>query len=350
MQKLPILLDQINQSFDLTIEPVASGLGQAHSTGITLRSELYNNLIAKTQGEFGSEVLQFGISPESYMRYKNGRVSSIVKGESGFKSHEGFEAVKMVNIVDSIFTEVSQFLTNRVMSEFQILTNHVFSSINLMQANLLNQALYLKEQEHIEDLISFQDFFSEINDELGDISASRERSSAYIGNLIDIRKSTYKTYNYFIKKLQNWPNQISFVDLNGNYLPIDYNALQNDYCFCRQAINCYMITLVYEYVIAGAVDDKSCEKIVKKIQFFLAKFHGADQQIKFALNQRDSANRSWHWYYRPDKQNDSSAIGWFFSQFQTDPDFEITKVKEVFKRSRALLSCIPLIEEKAGNK
>lgn len=346
MQNLPMLLDQINQSFDLSIKPVIREHGRGSTSGIELSSELYNRLVAKTQNEFGGEVLQFAISPESYMRYKNGRVSSIVKGESGFKTHEGFEAVRMVNIVDSIFTEVNQFLTNRVMNEFQVLTNNIFSSINLMQRNLLNQALYLKEQDHVEDLVSFQDFFSEINNELGDISTSSERSSAYIVNLIDIRKKTYKTYNYFINKLQNWPYQISSSDVYGNYSSIDYNALQNDYCFCRQAINCYMITLVYEYVITGSIDDKSCEKIVKKIESFLNKFRQADGQIKFALNQRDASNKSWHWYYRQDKQNDSGSIGWFLNQFQSDSNFEITKVREVFAKSKEFLKCIPIFEAK----
>ncbi|TOK92330.1 hypothetical protein, partial [Vibrio parahaemolyticus] len=84
--------------------------------------------LANAESRFGQEVLQFGISPENYMRYKNGKVSSIVKGDAGFQSHEGFEAVKMVNLVDSIFGEVSQFYTNQILSEFQDLTNNIFTS------------------------------------------------------------------------------------------------------------------------------------------------------------------------------------------------------------------------------
>lgn len=346
MQNLPMILSQINTSFDFSIRPLSEFPQGNRAAEIKLSTELYNHLVDKTQDEFGGELLQFSISPESYMRYKNGRVSSIVKGESGFKTHEGFEAVRMVNIVDSIFTEVNQFLTNRVMSEFQVLTNNIFSSISLMQGSLLNQALYLKEQEHVEDLVSFQDFFSEINDDLGDISASNERGSAYIGNLIGIRTKIYKTYNYFINKLQRWPSQINLRDIYENYSNIDYNALHNDYLCCRQSINCYMIALVYEYVIAGSVDDDSCEKIVKKIESFLIKFSHADEQIKFALNQRNVSNNLWNWYCRPDKQNDSGMIGWFLSQFQSDPNFEVTKVREVFAKSKRLLECVLIVEAK----
>ncbi|MBI6912021.1 hypothetical protein [Pseudomonas palleroniana] len=346
MRNSPLILSQINNSFDFSIKPLTEYHEKNHSPEIKLSTELYSRLVDKAQDEFGGELLRFSISPESYMRYKNGRVSSIVKGESGFKSHEGFEAVRMVNIVDSIFNEVNQFLTNRVMSEFQTLTNNIFSSINLVQVNLFNQALYLKEQGHVEDLTSFQDFFSEINDDLGDISASSERSSAYIGSLVSVRTKIYKTYNYFINKLQAWPASINSFDMFGNRLAIDYNSLQNDYLLCRQSINCYMIALVYEYVIAGSIDDKSCEKIVAKIQSFLTRFRNADEQIKFSLNQRDASNKAWNWYYRPDKQNDSGAIGWFLSQLQLDNNFEVTKVREVFAKSKKLLECVLIVEAK----
>lgn len=344
MQNFPMMLQQINNCFDLSIEPINNRLpmNQVH-----LESQLYNRILEKAEGKFGQEILQFGISPESYMRYKNGKVSSIVKGDAGFQSHEGFEAVKMVNLVDTIFGEVSQYYTKQILAEFQELTSNIFTSINQVQTTLFNQAIYLKEQEHVEDLVSFQDFFNEINDELGDISNSPARCSAYIGSLIDIRKKIYKTYNYFIQSLNNWPNKILSYDNFNNYYPIDFQSLNNDYCLCRQAINCYMITLVYEYVISGNIDNKSRNKIINKIESFLRKFKHADSQIKNALNQRDNSNKIWSWYYRQDKQNDSNSIGWFLNQFSTDPDFEITKIIGVFNRSRELLSTIQLVESKS---
>jgi hypothetical protein len=343
MQDLPMILQQINNCFGMSITPVNN---QFPKNQLYLESHLYNRILANAESRFGQEILQFSISPENYMRYKNGKVSSIVKGDAGFQNHEGFEAVKMVNLVDSIFTEVSQYYTNQVLTEFQELTNNIFTSINHVQSTLFNQALYLKEQEHVEDLVSFQDFFNEINDELGDISNSSTRCTAYVGSLIEIRKKIYKTYNYFIKNLNDWPSKILSYDFFDNYSPIDYPSLNNDYCLCRQAINCYMITLVYENVIAGNVDDRSRDKIIKKIESFLEKFKNADSQIRHALSKRDSSNRSWNWYYRQDKQNDSNSIGWFLSQFSRDPNFEITKVKEIFNRSKELLSSIDLIEYK----
>ena len=344
MQNLPAMLKHINQCFDFSIIPVS--VDTLSKNQIQLESQLYNRILDKAEFQFGKEILKFEISPENYMRYKNGKVSSIVKGNTGFKNHEGFEAVKMVNLVDAIFGEVSQYYTNQILYEFQKLTNNIFTSINQVQTNLFNQALYIKEQEHNEDMASFQDFFEEINDELGDISNSPARCSAYVSSLIEIRKKIYKTYNYFIQNLNNWPAKISGTDFNNNYYYVDFNALNNDYCLCRQAISCYMITLIYEYVISGNIDNKSRDKIINKIESFLRKFRFADKQIKNALIQRDNSNRTWNWWYRQDKQNDSNSIGWFLSQFNNDPDFEITKVREIFDRSKELLEAVHLIEHK----
>lgn len=344
MSDLPVTLQQINECFDLEIIPANNtSIGE-----IQLDQEIYNRILARTENDFGCEVLQFSMSPESYMRYKNGKVSSIIKGDTGFKSHEGFESIKIVTIVDTIFSEVSQYLTNKLLLEFQQTTNNIFSSINTLQNNLLNQALYLKEQEHVEDMASFQDFFNEINDELGDISCSSARCSAYISNIISIRQKLYKTYNYFIGKMLNWPNKIYATDFNGNYQSINFVELQNDYWLCRQAISAYMITLVYEYVISGNINDNSRNKVINKIQIFLKKFKNADSQIKTALNQRDSLNKTWNWYYRQDKKYDSDSIGWFLNQCDNDSDFEITKIKEVFDHSKSILKSINLVSVDKG--
>lgn len=342
MSNLPVILQQINECFDLEIIPV----NNISMGNVQLDREIYNRILARTENNFGAEMLQFSMSPESYMRYKNGKVSSIIKGDTGFKSHEGFETIKMVTIVDTIFTEVSQYLTNKILLEFQQTTNNIFSLITTLQNNLLNQALYFKEQEHVEDMASFQDFFNEINDELGDISCSSSRCSAYISNIILIRQKLYKTYNYFIGKMLNWPNKIYATDFNGNYHNIDLIELQNDYLFCRQAISSYMITLVYEYIISGNINDKSRDKVINKIQIFLKKFKNADSQIMRALNTRDSANKTWNWHYRQDKKYDSDSIGWFLNQCNNDSDFEVTKIKEVFDHSKSILKSISLAPNK----
>jgi hypothetical protein len=210
----------------------------------------------------------------------------------------------------------------------------------------LNQALYLPEQDHVEDLASFRDFFNEINEEIGDIATSSERATAYISNIVSIRTKILKIYSHFVGKLGNWPNIITFRDYYGNNQQIDFISLHNDYCFCRQAISCYMICLIYEYVISGNVESKSFEKISKKVKEFIQRFNNCDEKIKRALNQRDQSNKNWNWNYSQDKQDDSNEISWFLNQCQDDPDFEIKKIKSMFDKGKSLLGNIHLIQDK----
>jgi uncharacterized membrane protein len=115
MSDLPMMLSHINECFNFSL----SEIDQAHKTqnhALSIDSNVYQQILKKVEGEYGHSFLKFSITPENYMKYKNGKVSSIIKGDSGFKSHEGFEAVKMVNLVDSIFSEVSQYYTSTILN------------------------------------------------------------------------------------------------------------------------------------------------------------------------------------------------------------------------------------------
>ena len=338
------MVKNINECFGLSLSMITNYLS-VNQPMVSIDSNIYKNIVDRAEKEYGHSLLKFSISPENYMRYKNGKISSIVRGDSGFQRHEGFEAVKMVNIVDSIFTEVSQYYTANILQELNNLSNQIFSAINSFQSQVLGQAIYLREQDHIEELSSYKDFFNEINEELGEISTSPERATAYISNIINIRTKIFKIYSHFIKKLENWPNTINSWDIYGNYQYINFQLLQNDYYFCRQAISCYMICLVYEHVISGNIDSKSFDKISNKTKRFIEKFNFCDTQIKNALTQRDQSNRSWSWYYRPEKQADSDSITWFLHQCQREPNFEIIKLKELSNSSKLLLNNIILIDE-----
>lgn len=337
------MANNINDCFSLNLS-IASHLPYNYPA-VSIDSNIYKSIVDKTEKEYGQSILKFGISPENYMRYKNGKISSIIKGDTGFQKHDGFEAIKMVNIVDSIFTEVSQYYTTKILQELNSLSDKIFLAINSFQNQILVQNLYLREQDHIEELFSYKDFFYEINEELGEISTSPERATAYISNIISIRTKIFKIYSHFIRKLENWPSIIN-PNMYGQYQHFDLQSLQNDYYFCRQTISCYMIFLVYEYVISGNIDSESFEKISKKIQKFIEKFNFCDAQIKHSLNQRDQSNKTWNWYYRPDKQADSNSITWFLTQCQREPNFEINKIKELSDSSKKLLNNIILIDEK----
>lgn len=340
-------LQQINQAFGMSLTAIEQQ-SMFQDINIQLSSNIFNNVLSKVENQYGSKFLKFGVSPENYMKYKNGKTSSMIKSDTGgIQKHVGFEAVEMVNLVDSIFMEVDRYYTTQIISQFNNSVNQIFHAINDYQIEIMNQIFYLNEQEKIDELLSFKDFFEDITDELGDIAISPIRASSYISNLIDIRRKNYNIYNFYIQKLENWINIISeYNQFTNNYNPINFNELEKDLYFARQSISTYMICLVYEHIICGNIDLKSKDKIINKLQKFLMKFENVEQRIKTTLIQRDNANRSWNWYYNPHKQYDSNDINWYLSELNKKSKYEISIVNDIFNKSSKLLENVIISENK----
>lgn len=341
-------LQDINGVFGISLSTIE------HSTSysnIQLSSGIYQNVLSKIENQYGREFLKFDISPENYMKYKNGKTSSIIRSDTGgIQAHAGFEAVEMVNLVDSIFVEVDRYYTTKIMTEFNNSVNDIFQAINDFKIQINHQALDFKKQDQIEKLSSFKDFFEDINDELGEISASQMRATSYITNLISIRQENYKIYNFFIEKLYKW------IDIISHYLPyskdyvndINFSELQEDFYFARQSISTYMICLIYEHVICGNIDIKSKDKIIKKLEIFLSRFDEVEGKIRNSLIQRYNQNyNSWNWHYSY-KQYDNNSINWFLENSAKN-SFETNIVNDIFDKSANILQNIVITKEKDEN-
>ena len=130
-------LQQINEVFGISLSAIEHS---AHNSNIQLNSGIYQNVLSKIENQYGSKFLKFDISPENYMKYKNGKTSSIIKSDTGgIQEHVGFEAVEMVNLVDSIFTEVDRYYTTKIMIEF----NEAWAKV---KTSLLDHKLDRKEK------------------------------------------------------------------------------------------------------------------------------------------------------------------------------------------------------------
>jgi len=347
-------LEQINNVFGMSLTRIEENIFSP--SNIQLNSGIYQNILSKIENEYGNQFLKFDISPENYMKYKNGKVSSMIKSDTGgIGKHAGFEAVDMVNIVDSIFMEVDRFYTTQIISEFNHSVNQIFQAINAYQFQISQVAtliIDLKEQEQIEELASFKDFFEDTKDELGEIATSSIRATSYITNLGNIRIKNYKVYRFFIKKLDNWISTISaYNHITQNYIhnPINFDKLEEDFYFARQSISTYMICLVYEHIICGNIDLKSQEKIIVKLESFLKQFKDVEQKIRQALVDRFHSNyyyNNWNWY-RQDKQYDNNNISWFINKCDNEPEFEISMVKDIFNKSANILENIIIEEDKS---
>jgi len=344
-------LQQISEVFGMSLSTIEQNY---NFSNIQLNSNIYQNILSKVENKYGSQFLKFGMSPENYMKYKNGRTSSMIKSNTGgIREHAGFEAVEMVNLVDSIFMEVDRYYTTQIISQFNNSVKQIFNAINDFKLQINNQILDLKKQEQIEELISFKDFFNDTQDELGEISTSKIRATSYITNLGNIRIKNYKVYRFFIQQLDNWISIILAYDsLNQNYIhdPINFTALEEDFYFARQSISTYMICLIYEHIICGNIDLISQNKIISKLEIFLNQFNDVEKKIRQALVDRYNSNTNYNnWHWCQNKQYDNNNISWFVNKCDNEPKFEISMVRDIFNKSSKILENIELKEDNQDN-
>ncbi len=317
---------------------------QHSNLNVPLPIDLYRSIHTQINESLGNEVLKLSVSSDNFMRYKNGKLSSIIKNDSGsISKHEGFDLINTAHIVDSIFIEVNRHLNRYLLQEFNVFTNQVLNSIHYLPQQFQNILQNAKRQEYIETINSYQDFFSEIYEDIGEISISEKRAIPYLASLVESKKEIYKMYNYFISQLESW---ILIINLNSQ---LNFQDLRNDFYLARQAISCYMIVQVYEYIISGNIDNKSKNAIIIKIENFLSKFNNVKNDIENALKDRYDYNQNNNFYNFNEnhyRKQDAKDIRWYFQMCRNEQNFEISKIEEVFSKAQELLENVVISEYK----
>lgn len=337
---LSLLNDQLNISLTSSETPVFN------TDVLRIDSQfLRESILQDVEGDIGSHVLKLSLPIEEYSRYKNNSVSSIVRKNGAIKEHMGHFDLKTADIVDSVFYRVSQYYTQHIFQEFQGFFSHIQSVIHATEQNVIGAINFSFDREYLNELSSITEFFEEIYDDIGDISASKERCNSYLTHVIGNRQKTLKLIKHFLDKLWAWPNKLLLTDFNNrNYLQVNYFELSNDYLLCRQAISNYVICLVFEHVLSGNVDDSNRDKVIKKIDKNLQKFNQVDEAIKQSLKQRDANNwQNYQWYSPHEnnvRNNDRAGINWFAQQCENDAGFEVKEVNRLFDKSKLLLENI----------
>lgn len=90
-----------------------------YAIGSAINQDLSSSLIFKTN-----------ISPNKLMLYKNGKISSMIKGEKGFGGHEGFEIVDATELTTGFMNHIVPILNYKLAKiyyEAYAETNHLFN-------------------------------------------------------------------------------------------------------------------------------------------------------------------------------------------------------------------------------
>ena len=338
------MLTLLNQQLNIDIsyiQPTGFNLDQ-----LIVKSDfLRQSILREAENNIGSHVLKLSLPIEEYSRYKNNTVSSIIRKNGVIKDHVGHQDLRTADIIDSVVYKLSQYYTQAIFQEFQGFFSNIQSVVYATEQNILGTIHQTFDREYLNELRSITEFYEEIYDDIGDISASKDRCNSYLTHVIGNRQKTLKLINHFLEKLWSWPNRLLMRDFNSrNYTSVNYDELSNDYLICRQAISNYVVCLVFEHILSGNIDDSSKNKVIRKIERNLNKFKEVDHAIKSSLQQRDSNNWQDYRWYTPYENNfrgnDRAGINWFIQQCGQDAGFEVREVERIFDKSKLLLDNI----------
>ncbi|GAA9681617.1 hypothetical protein HpVH33_10590 [Helicobacter pylori] len=274
-------------------------------------NELYYAIgSAINQDLSSSPIFKTNVSPNKLMLYKNGKISSMIKGEKGFGGHEGFEIVDATELTTGFMNHIVPILNYKLAEiyyEAYAETNRLF---NENQRLLAQQNTFVTQQ--INALKAKTKFLQEIYKDISQISKSDVLRQSTCTNLQRIRIELDEVFYNFISQIDQGLMVKNFNDVNGNYI-----------C-ARYALSQYIFALVLEYVVAGLIDNESMKALKDKIEKTFEKFNQTTESFRGQLsliqnNNAQTQQSIWKspfygWYYdgsahyHPNQQNEFNRL------------------------------------------
>ncbi|GAA7009665.1 hypothetical protein AOH416_06560 [Helicobacter pylori] len=234
-------------------------------------NELYYAIgSAINQDLSSSPIFKTNVSPNKLMLYKNGKISSMIKGEKGFGGHEGFEIVDATELTTGFMNHIVPILNYKLAEiyyEAYVETNRLF---NENQRLLAQQNTFVTQQ--INALKAKTKFLQEVYKDISQISKSDVLIQSTCTNLQRIHIELGEIFYNFISQINQGLMVKNFNDVSGNYI-----------C-ARYALSHYIFALVLEYVVAGLIDNESMEALKDKIEETFEKFNQTTESVREQLN------------------------------------------------------------------
>ncbi|WP_219030773.1 hypothetical protein [Helicobacter pylori] len=306
-------LTLLEQILDSKIEALPTSPTQQRFSNkdISVKSnELYYAIgSAINQDLSSSPIFKTNVSLDKLMLYKDGKFSSMIKGEKGFRGHEGFEIVGAIELTIGFMNHIVPILNYKLAEiyyEAYAETNRLF---NENQRLLAQQNIFVTQQ--INALKAKTKFLQEVYKDISQISKSDVWIQSTCTNLQRIRIELDEIFYNFISQINQGLTVKNFNDVNGNYI-----------C-ARYALSHYIFALVLEYVVAGLIDNEGMEALKDKIEETFEKFNQTTESFREQLNliQNNNAltrqniwqNPFYGWYYgsgqyHPNQQNEFNRL------------------------------------------
>ncbi|ADO07396.1 hypothetical protein HPPC_05930 [Helicobacter pylori PeCan4] len=301
--KEPTLLERV---LDSKIEALPTLPTQQRSSSkdiiLVKSNELYYAIgSAINQDLSSSPIFKTNVSPNKLMLYKNGKISSILKGEKGFGGHEGFEIVSAIEKTSNLMNHVAPILNYKLTEiyyEAYAETNRLF---NENQRLLAQQNTFVTQQINV--LNAKTKFLQEVYKDISQISKSDVLRQSTCTNLQRIRIELDEIFYNFISQINQGLMVKNFNDVSGNYI-----------C-ARYALSHCIFALVLGYVVAGLIDNESMEALKDKIEETFEKFNQTTEGFggQLSLIQNNNAQTQQNIWQSP-------FYGWYYGSAQYHPN------------------------------
>ncbi len=247
------------------------------------------NAMNQNLGSF--PILTTNISLNKFIRYSNGKISSILKGEKGFGKHEGLELLNTIELTTETMNHIAPILNYKLAEiyyEAYAETNRLF---NENQSLLTQQNIFVTQQ--INALKAKTKFLQEVYKDISQISKSDVLRQSTCTSLQNIRIKLDEIFYNFISQI------------NQGLMIKNFNDVDSNYICARYALSHYGFALVLEYVVAGLIDNESMKSLKAKVEEAFSSFNQTtknwEEQLNFIQNDNCQSQQSimpcYGWYY-----------------------------------------------------
>lgn len=234
-------------------------------------SDLYNSL--SSFFDASAPFFKTSLPLERIVRYRDGTFSSMEKSlKGGISQHEGYEIINSIDIAQQLMSYVMPCLNMKLASLYSDLVNQNTDYLNQIQDSLIIP--------EVSKLRSISEYLKDVSEEVEHISKSNNLSIATLTNLQQRRIDLKQTFHIFITRL-NQSIESTFFDPQN---------IANSYLIARYALSNYIISLVFECIVSGNLDDSSISKMKNKVENCFNELNDITEKFSHILEQKKFTN------------------------------------------------------------
>ncbi|WQT67927.1 hypothetical protein E5D92_06045 [Helicobacter pylori] len=275
-------------------------------------NELYNAIgSAINQDLSSSPIFKTNVSLNKLMLYKNGKISSMIKGEKGFGGHEGFEIVSAIEKTSNLMNHVAPILNYKLAEiyyEAYAETNRLFNENQKLLTQLQNTFIV----PQVNALKAEAESLQEVYEDISQISKSEILKLAKYTNLDKTCTELKKIFYNFISQIEQ---ELSYKN---------FNNVASNYFIARHALSHHVFALSLKNIVAGLIDDESMKALKNKVEKAFSRFNQITDGIKEQLSSIQNSNIQ----TQQDIWN-NPVFGWWYNGWNNQPQHDSYQQNEL---------------------